>query len=107
MQKRTLIVVSAIAALCLVPMALSAQGKVIKIATQSPLSGGMSAVGTDIKNGAQLAIEQLSAPLAKMGFKVVLAPFDDQGNPDTGVANAKSIVADPEVLAIVGHYNSG
>ncbi len=35
---------------------VGAQTKVIKIATQSPLSGGMSAVGTDIKNGAQLAI---------------------------------------------------
>ncbi|MEI6873501.1 MAG: branched-chain amino acid ABC transporter substrate-binding protein [Spirochaetota bacterium] len=81
--------------------------KVIKIATQSPLSGGMSAVGTDIKNGAQLAIEQLSGPLVKLGFKVELAAFDDQGNPDTGVANAKSIVADPAVLAVVGHYNSG
>ncbi|MFZ4617878.1 MAG: branched-chain amino acid ABC transporter substrate-binding protein, partial [Rectinemataceae bacterium] len=81
--------------------------KVIKIATQSPLSGGMSAVGTDIKNGAQLAIEQLSGPLTKLGYKVELAPFDDQGNPDTGVANAKSIVADPAVLAVVGHYNSG
>jgi branched-chain amino acid transport system substrate-binding protein len=67
----------------------------------------MSAVGTDIKNGAQLAIEQLSAPLVKLGYKVELAPFDDQGNPDTGVANAKSIVADPAILAIVGHYNSG
>lgn len=81
--------------------------KVIKIATQSPLSGGMSAVGTDIKNGAQLAIEQLSGPLTAMGFKVELAAFDDQGNPDTGVANAKSIVSDPAILAIVGHYNSG
>jgi len=67
----------------------------------------MSAVGTDIKNGAQLAIEQLSGPLTKLGFKVELAPFDDQGNPDTGVANAKNIVADQAVLAIVGHYNSG
>ena len=81
--------------------------KVIKIATQSPLSGGMSAVGTDIKNGVQLAIEQLSGPLVAMGFKVELAAFDDQGNPDTGVANAKSIVSDPSILAIVGHYNSG
>lgn len=83
------------------------EAKVIKIATQSPLSGGMSAVGTDIKNGAQLAIEQLSGPLTAMGFKVELAAFDDQGNPDTGVANAKSIVSDPAILAIVGHYNSG
>ena len=64
-------------------------------------------VGTDIKNGAQLGVEQLSEPLTKLGFKVELAPFDDQANPDTGVANAKAIVSDPAVLGIVGHYNSG
>ena len=81
--------------------------KVIKIATQSPLSGSMSAVGSDMKNGAQLALEQLSGPLTAMGFKVELAPFDDQGVPDTGVANAKNIVADPAILCVVGHYNSG
>jgi branched-chain amino acid transport system substrate-binding protein len=108
MRKRILLVASVIAALCLLFSACgSPKAKVIKIATQSPLSGGMSAVGTDIKNGAQLAIEQLSGPLVKLGFKVELAPFDDQGNPDTGVANAKNIVADPAILAIVGHYNSG
>ncbi len=107
MRKRILIALAVIAALCIVPMAVAAQDQVIKIATQSPLSGGMSAVGTDIKNGAQLAIEQLSGPLVKLGFKVEIAPFDDQGNPDTGVANAKSIVSDPAILAVVGHYNSG
>ncbi len=107
MGKRFITSVMVVMMLVLAATAVSAQTKVIKIATQSPLSGGMSAVGTDIKNGAQLAIEQLSASLAKMGFKVELAPFDDQGNPDTGVANAKNIVADPSVLVIVGHYNSG
>src|SRR5208337_3710914 len=107
MRKQVLIIVALAAVLCLVPMAVSAQMQTIKIATQSPLSGGMSAVGTDIKNGAQLAVEQLSGPLAKLGFKVELAPFDDQGNPDTGVANAKSIVSDPAILGVVGHYNSG
>jgi len=100
-------VMSIAAALALLAGCGGKSSKLIKIATQSPLSGGMSAVGTDIKNGAQLAIEQLSEPLVKMGFKVELAAFDDQGNPDTGVANAKSIVSDPAVLAIVGHYNSG
>lgn len=81
--------------------------KVIKIATQSPLSGDMSVIGVDIKRGAELALEQLSAPLVAMGFKVELTPFDDQGNPDTGVANAKQIVSDPAILCVVGHYNSG
>jgi branched-chain amino acid transport system substrate-binding protein len=79
----------------------------IKIATQSPLSGSQSAIGVDIKNGAELALEQLKGPLEAMGFKVEMAPYDDQANPDNGVANAKRIVADPEVLCVVGHYNSG
>jgi len=42
-----------------------------------------------------------------MGFKVELAPFDDQATPDIGVANSKNIVSDPAVLCVVGHYNSG
>ncbi|MGA2821429.1 MAG: branched-chain amino acid ABC transporter substrate-binding protein [Anaerolineales bacterium] len=79
----------------------------IRVATQTPLSGGQSAIGVDIKNGAQLALEQLSGPLQTMGFTVQMAPYDDQANPDIGVANAKQIVADPTVLCVVGHYNSG
>ncbi len=86
---------------------VGAADKVIKIATQSPLSGDQSVVGVDIKRGAELALKQLGGPLEAMGFKVSLAPFDDQANPDTGVANAKRIVSDPAILAIVGHYNSG
>ena len=84
-----------------------AADKSIKIATQSPLSGDQSVIGVDIKRGAEMALEQLGGPLTEMGFEVELAPFDDQANPDTGVANAKRIVSDPAILAIVGHYNSG
>ncbi len=80
---------------------------VIKIATQSPLSGGQSVLGIDIKNGAQLALEQLGGTLKDMGYDVQLAPFDDQATPDVGVANAKNIVADTAILCGVGHLNSG
>jgi branched-chain amino acid transport system substrate-binding protein len=93
------------------PAASSGGGAVasgtIKVATQSPLSGGQSAIGVDIKNGAELALEQLKGPLEAMGFKVELAPYDDQATPDIGVNNAKQIVADPAILCVVGHYNSG
>lgn len=85
----------------------AAAGTVIKIATQSPLSGPQSVLGTAIKNGAQLALEQNGGKLQEMGFTVELAPFDDQATPDTGVANAKQIVGDPTVLCLVGHLNSG
>lgn len=79
----------------------------IKIATQSPLSGGQSLLGVAIKQGAELALEQLSGDLVAMGYDVQLAPYDDQATPDVGVANAKNIVADPEILCGVGHLNSG
>jgi branched-chain amino acid transport system substrate-binding protein len=78
----------------------------IKIATQSPLSGSQSNVGVGIKNGAELALSQLSGPLTALGFQVQLAAYDDQADPNTGVANAKNIVADPTILCVVGHYNS-
>ena len=85
----------------------AAEAVTIKIATQSPLSGDLSVVGVDIKRGAELALEQLGGKLTEMGYKLELAPFDDQANPDTGVANAKQIVSDPAILCVVGHYNSG
>jgi len=96
------------AAALVLPVAAEAQGKgTIKIATQSPLSGGQAALGEGIKLGTQLAVEKLKGPLEKMGFKVELVPFDDQAKPDVGVANAKNIIADKEILAIIGHLNSG
>jgi branched-chain amino acid transport system substrate-binding protein len=107
MHKPVSFVAPAVATLCLLIAGCGKEQKTIKIATQSPLSGAQSVVGSDIKSGAQLAVEQLAEPLTKMGFKVELAPFDDQANPDTGVANAKAIVSDPAVMGVVGHYNSG
>lgn len=82
-------------------------GTVIKIATQSPLSGPQSVLGVGIKNGAQLALEQASEDMGAMGVTLELVPFDDQATPDIGVANAKNIAADPDILCVVGHLNSG
>ena len=87
---------------------LEAQGKgTVKIATQSPLSGGQAALGEGIKLGAQLAVEKFKGTLEKQGFKVELVPFDDQAKPDIGVANARNIIADKDILAVIGHLNSG
>ncbi|RYM05029.1 branched-chain amino acid ABC transporter substrate-binding protein [Sporolactobacillus sp. THM7-7] len=80
---------------------------VIKIATQTPLSGGSAAVGESIKNAAQLAIDDHKKEFADKGFDIKLAPYDDQADPKKGVANAQLITADKQVFGIVGHYNSG
>ncbi len=107
---RGVLVLSLALAVALLPGAspLQAQGKgTIKIATQSPLSGGQAALGEGIKLGAQLAVEKFKGNLEKAGFKVELVPFDDQAKPDVGVANSKNIIADKDILAVIGHLNSG
>ncbi|MBD0380832.1 branched-chain amino acid ABC transporter substrate-binding protein [Paenibacillus sedimenti] len=80
---------------------------VIKIATQSPLSGGSAVQGEAIKLGAQMSLDDHKAEFEKLGFGLQLVPYDDQGNPKTGVANAALIGADPSILGVVGHLNSG
>ncbi len=82
-------------------------GETIKIATQSPLSGPQAAIGVGLRNAAELGIEDLGQSLVDQGFEVELEPFDDEAQPERGVANANNAVADSDILCMVGHYNSG
>jgi branched-chain amino acid transport system substrate-binding protein len=78
-----------------------------KIVTQTPLSGPQSVNGEAIMLGARLAVADFSKQINDLGYKVALQPEDDQAVPNVGVANANRIINDPDVLAVVGHYNSG
>ncbi|EST11747.1 branched-chain amino acid ABC transporter substrate-binding protein [Sporolactobacillus laevolacticus] len=80
---------------------------VIEIGSQSPLSGGSATLGDAIRLGAELAIDDQKAAFAKKGFDIQLKDMDDQGDPKKGVANAQILAADKNVLALVGHLNSG
>lgn len=89
------------------PVAAWAQKGKIKIAVQAPLSGEQAALGEHIKLGAQLAVEEAVKAFKAMGYDLELVPQDDQAKAEVGVANARNMVADPNVLVIVGHFNSG
>ncbi len=99
---------SAALALALSVSLVSAQDtQVIKIASQSPLSGPASNIGGGIRNAVELAIQQNSEALEELGFTIEFVPYDDQATPEVGVGNAQIIVADSAILGVVGHYNSG
>src|SRR4029434_6499414 len=106
---RLVLALLAVLAVALVPTSeLGAQGKgTIKVATQSPLIGGQAALGEGIKLGTQLAVEQLRGNLTQQGIKVEVVPLDDQAQHHVGVANAKNIIADKDILVVIGHLNSG
>ncbi|WGV60764.1 branched-chain amino acid ABC transporter substrate-binding protein [Brevibacillus brevis] len=83
------------------------EGGLIKIATQSPLSGSNSAIGDAIKTGAGYALEKRKEEFKALGFDIQLFPQDDQGDPKIGVSNAEMLISDPDVYGVVGHYNTG
>jgi len=85
----------------------SEKNDIIKIVSVSPLTGVQAPFGEMVKMGAELAIEEKKAEIEKLGFKVEFMPQDDSADPKMGVAVAQKLVTDPNVLAVIGHMNSG
>lgn len=52
-------------------------------------------------------MEEAKERFKALGFELVLVPYDDQANPDVGVANANRMINDPDILGLVGTLNSG
>ena len=80
---------------------------VVKIGFVAPLTGDQAPHGQDMLQGARLAVAHaLTEGPVIPGHSLALAPLDDQRNPTQAVAAAKKLVADPDVMAVVGHLNS-
>lgn len=108
---------SAFAACCIAALAACSSGSgsapsgtTVKLGVDLPLSGADASVGQSTLNGVTLAVEEANAKLPPGGLNFVVAASDDavQGvhSPQQGDANARAFAADPNVLAMIGPYNS-
>ena len=77
----------------------------VSIAMAGPLNGPDAALGINIKNGVQLAIDKHNA--ANPGCQVQLKPFDTEGDPQKATAIAPQIVDDQYTIGLVGPAFSG
>ena len=84
-------------------------GGVIKIATDLPVSGTDAAQGLPTQYGADLA-QQQNANLGN-GYTLQIVHKNDEGtsgaDASIGAANIRALLADPQVMAVVGPFNSG
>ncbi len=91
-----------LAALC-----TTATAQTIKLADVAELSGGGATVGTNWKNGIDLAVEEVNAKGGILGRKIEVTHADSQSNP--GVARAqvqKALDGEPYVLLGPGYSGS-
>jgi len=87
-----------------------ATGKVLKIGTELPMSGAETANGEPTANGVKLAIKQANAQNLVPGYTIDINVQDDAVNgkhdPQQGAQNMHTLVADAQVMGVVGPFNS-
>src|SRR5919202_4376529 len=66
----------------------------IKVVVEGPISGDQSATGTDMRNAAQLAVDQANARGGVLGRKIDLVEGDDKADPAVGKQVAKEAADD-------------
>jgi branched-chain amino acid transport system substrate-binding protein len=83
----------------------SGSGTVV-IGVDAPLSGANSATGLGILGGVNLAVADANKNKTVPGVTFKVTQLDDKAQPATGQQNATSLVADNNVLGVVGPLNS-
>jgi branched-chain amino acid transport system substrate-binding protein len=98
------------AALASAPVAVSAadlSGQEIRIGVAGPLTTPSATFGLEMRQAVDLAIDERDATGGVLGGKIMATVMDDAADAEKGKAVAKSLCADPRVLAVVGPVNSG
>ena len=104
MQRRTFLTTATAAAAALsFPAVLRAQSKdPVRIGVPLPLTGPFAAIATDMKQGAELAADELNAKGGILGRKVEVLFRDDQLKPQVGAQRTQELIEKENCQFIVG-----
>lgn len=86
-----------------VPMRLQPS---VKIGLVAPFEGPYRATGYDVIYAVRLALQEANAAGGVGGYSVELVAYDDGADPVKAVEQARKLVADPDVVAVLGHFRS-
>lgn len=79
---------------------------IAKIGFAAPFTGDQSIVGIPMRQCAELAVTQANEQ-GNLPFHLILQGEDDRADPTKAEVVAHRFVADPAVIGVVGHKNSG
>lgn len=96
----------AVAMLCALAAACGPQEKVVKIAVAVPLTGDVGTEGQGVKRAVEMAVAEANAS-GRFPYRLQAVGFDDRADPKEAGNVANLISSDADIVAVVGHYNSG
>ncbi len=89
---------------CLLLTACSSTPSVIKIGLVAPFEGRNRPIGYDVIYSARLAVREINEAGGVEGTFLALVALDDGGDVELAQATAQSLVLDPAVVAVMGHW---
>jgi branched-chain amino acid transport system substrate-binding protein len=104
LQGRT--VLSAILLAAAAPLSAFAQDE-IKIGVLTPLSGNFASIGTTVRNGIDLAVEEINGAGGVLGKPIKLIYEDSEGTPAVAVQKAERLFQVDNVDFLTGTVHSG
>jgi branched-chain amino acid transport system substrate-binding protein len=84
-----------------------AQESKITIGLYGPLTGPSAVSGQSLRNGAQVAVDQINASGGLLGRQLSLIEYDDRSSPEQALRAATKLVQVDHVDAIIGSIHSG
>ena len=98
----------ALALACLLGMsgAWAQAEQAVRIGLIGPFTGPSADFGVPMRNGAQLALDEINAAGGYLGRRIEFVVKDDTANPDVGLQRSKELLAEG-VIATIGFCNTG
>lgn len=76
----------------------------LKIGLVAPFEGQQREIGYDTIYSARLAVREINEAGGINGYRIVLVAFDDRGEATLAADVAEALVIDPDVVAVIGHW---
>jgi branched-chain amino acid transport system substrate-binding protein len=105
-HKFFIIFLSALLALIVVPLAISADQKVVKIGALYPMTGRAGIYGLDSVDAAEMAIQEINSKGGVAGYKLELINTDSKAKPDYSIMVAKRYIDQDKVHFLFGVVSS-
>lgn len=77
---------------------------VVKVGLVAPFEGRFRPIGYDVIYSARLAVREVNREGGIGGYRVALVSLDDSGDPMLAASTASSLVLDPAVIVVIGHW---
>ncbi len=94
-----------VALIAVVLLAISARAE-IRIGVAAPFTGTQAKIGTDMLQGAEMAVAEWNARGGIRGETIVLIQGDDEASPKQAPVVARDLIG-KKIVGVIGHFNSG